>query len=319
MKFIIYSPRYDENSGGIIALFKLGALLNQLGYACKVWTWDRVHPNEASFSNGKYRTTFVVPNDLKEDVGVNPFRLEPASADDIDDAIVVYPEIIEGNPLGAKRIVRWLLNKPGKITGKVLYSPNELQIHYSAHFLPDKTQANEARRVYIRHFPFETYFQENYGLRRGTCYMVRKGQISDPPIHPPDSIRLDGLPHQLIAKIFNTCEEFISYDIHTAYLLFASVCGCRAIAAPEKGVSIEAWKAPSAIAERNGIAYGIEDVPRAIATRQDMLRSIENIERENITNTERFIRAVEKRFHGSPVTTNFQVMPAGRQFNISAE
>lgn len=42
-----------------------------------------------------------------------------------DDDIVIYPEIISGNPLQGKRVVRWLLNRPGVCSTMPVYEKGD--------------------------------------------------------------------------------------------------------------------------------------------------------------------------------------------------
>ena len=54
-----------------------------------------------------------------------------------NDDIVVYPEVVCGNPLGAKRVVRWLLNEPGVIGGDGVFEEQDLILAYSKNFVPN--------------------------------------------------------------------------------------------------------------------------------------------------------------------------------------
>ncbi len=211
---------------------------------------------------------------------------------------MIYPEIVEGNPLGARHVVRWLLNKPGAITGQVAYGLDELIFHYAPHFLPHGHQAVDDTRLYIRHIPTHIYHQTNFGPRLGTCHLVRKGRDLDEVHHPSDSIQIDGLPHELVARIFNVCEEFISYDLHTAYSLFAALCGCKSVVVPREGITMESWKSGSSENERAGIAYGRDDIFRAQATLPDLKLQILDVENENRRQTLNFVNRTALHFLG---------------------
>ena len=63
---------------------------------------------------------------------------------------------------------------------------------------------------------------------------------------------------------FRKSKYFISYDEHTAYSIFAVLCGCISVVIPGEGVDIETWY-PSE-EDRYGIAYGLNDLDRAKAT-----------------------------------------------------
>jgi len=95
--FVIAAPGYRHDSGGIVALHRLCDVLNRLGHLAVLLPLDG--------------NTATVP-------GWHTPVVADASA--ADGAVVVYPEIVPGNPLGGSRVVRWLLNRPGHITGRPL-------------------------------------------------------------------------------------------------------------------------------------------------------------------------------------------------------
>lgn len=49
--------------------------------------------------------------------------------------MVLYPEIVIGNLLGAKRVVRWTLNYPGILGGALSYPPEEMTFVWDARML----------------------------------------------------------------------------------------------------------------------------------------------------------------------------------------
>jgi len=136
-KFIIFSPSYSENNGGAVTLHHLCHLINKVGYECYLYPgFDNFEINILNFKK-------VLPIFLKK-ILREPFRRFKKSKRfntpilkkfpgeyNLHELVVIYPEIVFGNPLGAKNVVRWLLNDPGFFSGKIYYGPNEIYFKYS--------------------------------------------------------------------------------------------------------------------------------------------------------------------------------------------
>ena len=95
-KYLIYTPSYNPQSGGIIVLHKLCHMLNNLGAHAFLFH-DKIDNVNYFNTNPEYLTPIADLSILNQD------------------PIVIYPEIVIGNPLNAKHVVRWLLNRPGVI------------------------------------------------------------------------------------------------------------------------------------------------------------------------------------------------------------
>lgn len=124
-------------------------MLADLGHHASVWHWTRYHPYESRRINGKYSTYFNFGTNIKRQDDPHRFTYEHATLEDIDDAAVIYPEIVKGNPIGGKRVVCWLLNKPGAILGAVAFRVDELTFFFEKHFLPDRWEADPSRKLKI--------------------------------------------------------------------------------------------------------------------------------------------------------------------------
>ena len=296
MKFVIYGPHYDDNSGGSIALYKLGRLLTQLGHEASVWHWTRYHPHESRLINGKYSTYFNFGVNVKLEDDPRPFDYQVASQEDIDDGIVVYPEVVEGNPLGGRRVVRWLLNKPGAVLHPCAFGVDELTFYFSEVFLPDGWDADPTRKLRVLDWKDDIYSQTNSGVREGACYMVRKGLDLPLTYHPHDAVPVDGMSHQELAAVFNRCQQFICYDPFTAYLAYASLSGCDSVAVPRAGLSAQQWREATT---EFGIAYGFDDVERARRTRPELIAYVKNTEAENLDMVNHFVAVCRARFPGA--------------------
>ena len=100
------------------------------------------------------------------------------------------------------------------------------------------------------------------------------------------AISIDGLSHEECAKIFKRVETFVSFDVHTAYSEFAVLCGATTVVVPQPGKSItDVYPNP---ADRNGLAYGFDDIDRARDTMPLLKEELRRRETETRENVKRF-------------------------------
>lgn len=288
-KFVIYTPPYDENVGGIIVLHKLAQLLRELGVEVYLWHFENpfsIFPLKKKTLEKKFR--YWRQRRLDSFRYASPYSLPIARKRDVADAVVVYPEVVAKNPLKADKVVRWLLYKPGAHhLGVVDFSPGDLFFYYLKEYDYPTLNKFPDNQLYVMECFSDIYRQTNFGVRHGSCFMVRKGKDRVLDYHPVDAIQVDGLSHREMAEIFNRCEYFFSYDLYTMCSTYASMCGCKSVVIPMEGMSIEDWhSAPDA---RFGVAYGKEDIPRALATREALSHQIEQVEENNLASVRFFI------------------------------
>lgn len=269
--YLIYSRALKPEIGGDIALHALCQRLTELGEDASIWSWNRsaslLPSNRKWFRNG----LGFIKNWLRYRHGLRLFDVKAARRRDLRSAIVVYPEVIYGNPLKSDHVVRWFLHRPGFHTKQTGYGPGEQYFFYQDAF-DDPTINPEPENRLTVSWLNPLYRQTNFGPRSGTCYLLRKGAGRARDLDPAAPV-LDGLPHEEIAAIFNRCEYLVSYDLYSMYSVFASLCGCTPVIVPEEGVSRGAWFADPE--DRVGLAYGWEDVDHARATRNDLLHKLE--------------------------------------------
>ncbi|WP_070968088.1 WavQ [Vibrio sonorensis] len=290
MKILVSSPGYDSKNGGVVVLHRLVHLINEetnhQAYLVPE-SFDR------SQKNGLIKS---ITKKLKHRKKVKRYTTKPAwntpvipypTSDEIAQSVVVYPEITKGNPLEAPHVVRWLLHQPGHFTGEFDYGENELIFKFNSGIkdfeLPtSKTSKNELKVIY---YPVDLYNTEDSRAeneRTLTCHAIRKGKHK-PKVHPEDSVLIDSLSHEEVAKVFKKAKCFISYDDYTAYSIFATLCGCQSIVVPDTGVSIEQWYPKES--DRYGIAYGFDE--EQLAWSQDTRHLVkEHVEREHARSAE---------------------------------
>lgn len=299
--FIIFSPPYDERIGGFVALHKLCDLINKAGR--KAWIFPYFDEAEGRASTDAlidyidaalpwYRSAYPAPASLD-----CPLIPSAAILRDLDNTVVIYPEVIAGNPLQARHIVRWLLHDPGYHTGKIDYGTDELLVRYShatrAIELPDSCTAEQILMVF--HLPDEYLgaLPERH-TRSGTAYCLRKGKGRQIVHDTRDSILIDGKSNREIAEIFRRVETFISYDTRTAYCWLAALCGCDSVVIPEEGIAESMW-APDPN-EFVGVAYGFENLEKARNERPLLLEKIRRDSEESLINTINFLSEADAFF-----------------------
>ena len=94
--------------------------------------------------------------------------------------IAVYPETIEGNPLSAPNVARWVLNRPGLLGGSEVYDDSELVFNYCNAF--ERYIKNRIDgKLYMPTIDEEIFFcDENDPSPRGLeCFYIGKSTWKD--------------------------------------------------------------------------------------------------------------------------------------------
>lgn len=219
-----------------------------------------------------------------------------ASREVLKRSIVVYPEIVSGNPLEAAHVVRWLLHRPDFFGDAADFAPDEYLFYFQKAFAQGVQGVNEDAVLRIRWLRDDVYFDRKMGERKGACRMIRKAKwtgFCDIP-EDDDAILLDGKTHQEIAEIFNRTERFYCHDPYTMYTFYAALCGCIPIIVPQPGVTFKALRPLEE--ERWGIAYGPERVDWAQETRHLMIERFSRERARQDEMIENFVCALAKKF-----------------------
>lgn len=297
IRFVVYTPLYREDSGGIIVLHKLASLLKDMGHDVRIWPQQKPSLYELASTDGlKKLVRWLTLRTLGRQDLASPYRLLLARHRDIKDSVTVYPEIISGNPLRSRKVVRWFLNMPGAISGRSEFGEGELFFFYQERFNDWVLNPDKNRRLTITEVMRDTYVNENTGPRKGQCYMVRKGRNRSLDYHENGALQVDGIPHKELAQIFNQHKYFVCYDPYSMYCRYAAMCGCIPVVVPEAGVTKEQWRPE--VYNRYGIAYGWDDLPWAIETRPQLMELLAESERRNDELVRNFVATVKSRFSG---------------------
>lgn len=282
-KFIIFSPPYDENIGGVICLHKLVHLINESGNIAYLYpSFENLEISKKNFLIPVLKFGREIYRSFRRPFKVNKNFNTPIYTGSINDLktdqwIVIYYEQVFGNPLNARNVVRWLLHQPGFHTGAVYYGFNELHVRFNEAILPFHYPNSQLADFLlpIIHYPLEFYNSKNASTdRHGTAYCLRKGKGKLIQHELQESILIDDLAHEEIAKLFKKVKTFITYDSYTAYSRFASMCGCDSVVIPDSGVTEEQWY-PNPL-DRFGVAYGFDNIEKARTTRDLLCQKIDS-------------------------------------------
>lgn len=292
--FVVHAPRYRPNSGGAIVTHKLCDVLNRLGYPCSLFPhWM---PSLVSSRAMTPRSVAYLASALGRPVyTTNPaYRTPLATAKDLTESIVIYPEIIGGNPLGADRYVRWLLHQPDFHGGTSRYRSGDLYFCIQEAFNQGGDGMAYGGLLNVTDMMLDVYRQTNFGPRTRVAYMIRKGRDREDLTDLSGEWVLDGLDHRAMAEAFNECRVCYFYDGYTAYSDYAAACGCIPVVVPLPGIEKQQW-VPEA-GGRSGVAYGEADIPHALATRDALLAYMRGVEGQNLASVRRFISVVAAHF-----------------------
>lgn len=204
MRFVIWTPGWQANSAGIHVLHRLCHLLNCAGYKACVTSPGNPEWNEPLFDSNLQDTDFVV-----------------------------YPEIIRGNPMGARRVIRYMLWYPWHHFGNDRIPKHELVIPYAKFILPH-TQANTDYELTDDHvlelgiIDPNLFFNDPGIEKKLTTYWVSKcdaATVAHFPL-PPSAIHLShGIPRPQYIALLKQTKTYFSFDMNSAVSIEASLCG----------------------------------------------------------------------------------------------
>jgi hypothetical protein len=272
---IINTYDYSPANGGVKVMHKLCHLLNSNGF--ESYLMPIFFQNEF-YTCSDYNTPLVTNEILNN----------------LDDCILLYPEGIKYNPLGAKNVVRWILG-PSHQHDAETYSKSDLIYYINDYYYNDYLGQRE-NSLYVVEFHSDLFKNMNY-KREGSCYTIRKANPKH-FIHPKDSYFLsyDAVGDLIgLANLFNKCERFYCYDNHTFLFTQSAMCGCLSIVVPDPMFTKEQWMYGSRL-HKYGVAYGEDDIPRAIETLPLLLQEIEKVKLEMNENVIRFAEHCQNYF-----------------------
>jgi hypothetical protein len=276
--WVIANPGWSDTSNGILMLFRLCHYLNEFGENAFMLANEGI-PDEKpghGLNVGKSITR-------KEYEALDPAK-----------TVAVYPEMVYGNPLDAKIVVRWILNTPGVAGGDGKFDAGDFIFIYSDYFKSAGSAVDGKMTIYN---PYFENFTDDGQPRQRTCYMIRKGWQKPLVHHPKDALLIDDYGEKggndYLRQCFNRFETFITYDHATLACVQAALCGCVSIVIPDGLASAQEWRLANPMAAY-GVAYGFDDVDWANLTRPLLREHLRILEKSSVAEIKNFIRVVKR-------------------------
>ncbi len=245
--YYIWAHGYRQSSAGIRGLHYLCHALNEMG--------EEAYITPAPVLNPSLRTPRLTLDTIRRHflAGRHP--------------VMLYPEVVSGNPYAAPIVARWLLNRPGHIGGDTHFSNDDLLFHFARWCIPEGCQNS-----LILNLPTvdTTIFNNDdnpfNGQRAGACYYANKylaagGTIAADIENSALSLGQEKprTPEEL-AEIFRQSEVLYCYEL-SSLIPEALSCGCPVLIVPSaywqrhgdpgifSGKGIELASTPGALAK----------------------------------------------------------------------
>lgn len=241
--YVIVAPGYTHSSWGVRTLHLLCHLLNGMGVPAYM------HLLRRSVTNPAWNTPL-------------------ATAQHVTDGIVVYPEVETANPLKARRVVRWLLNRPGYITGRKVRPRRE------EHVVAFSPMIDDTKPILNLQAPNEGLFHpDDLPVKDGELFYVGKGsqsaRLADLERGRTEVTRTWPATHPEYAALLRRSRVIYSYDTLSGVNYEAALCGTLCVIIPNGPYTRE--DIAKGELGMNGIAWGMgfEELERARRTLPD--------------------------------------------------
>lgn len=304
--YLIYCPWNKPLSGGQIALHKLAYNLALGGE--NVFTMSQPMFPHRNLASANFETKFPQYTDL---VKVWPKLVDGNMFHDnmFEHTVVIYPEIIRGNPLRANHVCRWILydtDVKGREGTEESWDVDD-EFFYFGKWVKTFLQEDRTGKL-LTAFDFkldlvdklEWIFPEGCKVHsKVTCILHRKrSEIADRLTTANfDDISDSFESVQAFLEIVKQYKRFVTYDDSTYYSVLAALAGCESVilgttTTPDK------FRALNSVL-KYGVAYGNthEEMNWANTTRPLITAHLEYLESLSLSQTKNFCNFWENKLN----------------------
>lgn len=204
--YFVWGPPWTHESSGVRTLHLLVHALNSVGQRAYLVPVNTV-----------YYTNPALDTPVLNDEHAAYYTLHGI------DPIVVYPDIVAGNPFNGKKVVRYLLAPRGAYGGDKEFSVTDKVYGYTKALAEDVLCIPTFDQRIFHSPPYET-------KREGACYYAHKyDKIHGNALLPitDGATRLVGEPEKL-ADILRKSSVCYVYE-HSEIIINAALCGCPVV------------------------------------------------------------------------------------------
>lgn len=228
-KFIVVAQPYTLRSGGVMILHDLCEALNRNGYQAGIVF---MHSGNATEQNFQY----ALSNDAslyRKDGHYHFYEDEAEARDVIENGTVIYPDLIHGNPLGAKKTIRYVLNfNPSSFSGDFVLSFSNIYSEYSNFVLTkpfhDSFFTDSGTQPWFKRNLDLTYIGK--GAKFIDCHRIENSILVERD-YPRDKEQL--------ALLLKQCRFFFTWDCVSATNCDAVMCGAIPVLLHDKQIDRE--------------------------------------------------------------------------------
>lgn len=195
--YIIWAPPYHK-SNGIRALYRLYDELKLRGFEVYIWC-----------TKPQYKDGYEYIHKISAQMRKN--------------AIAVYPEVTNGNPLKMQNVVRWVLYYPGRIGRLTEFDKNELIFSWLKEYF-------DAPILQVPHLDRKLFYKDENVIKDTDAYFVYKGgQCRDlPELQNAVKITYNSpASREELAKLLRRTKVLYSFDDKSALNDEALLCGAK--------------------------------------------------------------------------------------------
>ena len=221
--YLVLAPAYTQRSAGIRVLHTLCNELNACGHTAYLIFYR--------LRTGGGVDLYTSDDDSEYCSALGHIQRLPATADIacfrklIDEAYVVYPEVLQGNPLDAPRVVRYVLNSPAANGYPMLEGERDFIVGFTRQFWDTP---NSVATLIVEEPVFNDEHSRPATERSMDCTYVGKGVNYGACFRVPGSVSIERhwpAEKEALAVMLRNTRYFFTWDLVSQTNIDALMCG----------------------------------------------------------------------------------------------